>query len=1610
METFEKVAALYQYIGELASLRGKVVTDINQQLFTLFTSKILELEYEGYVQLSFQDSAASDETEPEDFSPNALLRVKKPDFQICPRPSDALEPYLMPGWHDYRQSAEVMPELPGGDKFAARQGLKHDYDKWVSLRGQWVARQRVIASARALFMRLFNVYTDINRETETQELMVGNGVLRLDDDAKYNHPILLKRVAIHLDAAENVLTICDTDNAPELYASLLSDIADINHSVVKDAQKKLLENYYHPMDRVGASDFIKAFTHRLSGDSKFIAFGSQDEAANSRLTVSMNDTVFFVRKKIDGTSKAIEAIIGNIERTKAFPTFIGEIVSGGTIKVPEPATEADIGVSLAKTNGENPDILLSKSANREQLEIAERIERYNAVLVQGPPGTGKTHTIANLLGHFLARGNSVLVTSYAPKALSVIYDKIPEAIRPLCVTVTSDDNSVMAHSVDGISDYMDRHNSDEMAAVAETAAARRNAILRQLEDVRKKLFMIRHSECRPIVFSGNEYSVKDAASFVYAHSEDLSYIPGKVTLFKAMPVSIDDLEFVYKCNGAITTSDEQELETNLPNPRLLPTPTDFSQLCDDFAIALSSTDAPAQNPAIVKKPVADRIEDIANNYILPLQGIEKWATTAAADGKRGGGYRRRWEKLCSLIEDAAQFSSRNAVCLTGRIIDVNPEITCEMITGNIPRLKSIAKKGKLSALDFIFNIFNKEATIVFNGVKINGKLMSSGDDLETLLAFIEIGKKRDGIAPLWNELPGKGGAPEFNALGDEPENIAIRFVDKIRHYLDWHQNKFPVFKQDVESTGLSFEKVFPIAAMDTEQIQIEKLFQGIVGGLPKQLKSVHDWESYQFEKSRKNTLLDAAKSRKNTVLGLLSENSLSASSICKKLKSAVATNDKEAYRAGYAQLETVYAKYEDIQKKSGILGKIRKHAPKWAEAIEGRQGVHGASVCPDNIEDAWKWKQFAGIIDGITAQPFESLQKDNALLSVKLREATAELAANQAWFHLLRKTESNLDMRQALQGWKLTVKKIGKGTGKKAPLYRRRAREQMSVCLDAVPAWIMPIGKALDSLNPAENKFDVIIVDEASQCDLSSLGILYMAKKAIIVGDDKQVSPLAVGIDVDRVNALMDIYIDKIPNHWLYDAKASLYDIALTTFQPLMLREHFRCLPDIIGYSNKLSYDYKIKPLRDAATAKLAPQVVNYRVSGGARERNKTNPREAQSILSLIAACIEQPEYSKMTFGVISLLGDQQAQLIQTQILKCLPASTIEERRMIFGNASHFQGDERDVIFLSLVDSNEGDGPLRMTGDGIDASTKQRYNVAASRAKEQLWVVHSLDCVKDLKPGDIRRDLLEYAHNPSAYSQKIDRIMKKSDSAFEEAVAKTLTAAGYTIVQQYQVGSAYRIDMAVSCGNRKIALECDGEAWHSSEYQIRSDMERQAILERIGWTFIRIRGSEYYRHPQKTMEGVFAQLRECGIVPENNAGDTSVPQTSALLERVKTRAAQLLDGQSILAPLGAPGPGAFDMPFSKENEPCPAKPKNGPKKIAGQISAPASSLKDALNKIGAAYIDKRATGGSFLWVLDTPDAHGAIENALQKYGTQYCFEKRGSVATEGKPAWRVKQG
>ncbi len=1526
----DKVISLYKFIKELNTLKQKAILSVSDYPWSCSVRDI-PVDPQN-IKIFFRDRVEDESTDEN----STLLSVHKPEFQKCPMPDELLKEWIFDGWISFRNPVRIRESIvrdKNGIEYKPKQSKKEQlilfdsymksdefeeetttehfndsesrikvYEKWAALRNVWVEKQKIIEKTRDFFTNLYKIHIDLERDSETLELVVANGFIRDRDESAINHPVLTRRVKIRFDAVSNTIFIEDTDVETELYSMLFQMMININIRSIISLRDDLHKNDYHPMDRNNTPEFLKILIHQLSSESLFSDDGEPENwKYNNRLLLYMNPT-FIVRKRVDGTLKLIEYIIENIENTGEIPGPLVDIVSGGKIDIPEDDGEETVEEQLAAVGGESIDILLSKEANKEQLEIARRIEYYNAVLVQGPPGTGKTHTIANLMGHFLAKGKSVLVTSHTQKALSVLKDKVASGLQSLCVSILDDSNADMEKSVDGITDYMSRFTSFEIKKQMDILAQERRMIIDDLADTRKKLFAIINQECNCIVFNGEDISPSKAAAFVLEHAEELSYIPGNVRLHAPLPLSFDELNDLYRSNERITLQDEPELTCGLPNPELILSPDTYVVVLEILQSARKRIDSCSASKEwrISNKIECDCVEfetDVGNfkvaypeksnldslkAYISSFGSIEDWMKFAAVDGKKGGAFKQRWLTLIYQIQKTCEYAESIVTERFGKEIRfVNKDNLHELIP-NIEKLKNtFAKKNKISKLDMLIN---KSFEETLGAVTINGAQIQSAEDCEIILHSIELENIRKQCAVYWDKLLASHDVPSFFDLdASEPERIAQKWVQLIQRYLNWYQQEYTLLSERIAAANIPVNVVFAPNTLDSDVSATDKILSSINNLIPTIIDVCYAARSIQTC----NTEI------KNTRY-ILQLGKRIGSNVCANVVRAIDTESSDAYGDSFRILDVLFAKYDLQQKRNEMLKIMEPVAPQWVNAIKSREGIHGSNTVPSTIEDAWKWKQLSGIIAEITAEPFEELQANSLSLSKNYRKTTAQFAEKSAWYHLLRKTERDIDMKHALQGWKQTVKRIGKGTGKNAPMYKAKARELMAKCQVAVPGWIMPIGRAMENLDPRTNSFDIIIIDEASQSDISALAVLYMGKKFIIVGDDKQVSPMAVGMEVEKMNKIEQTYIkDKIPNSHLYNAKTSIYDIAATTFQPLMLREHFRCVPEIIGFSNALSYDYKIKPLRDAGDSRLLPAVVNYRVADGERE-GKTNVKEAMTIVSLIKACMDQPEYASKTFGVISMLGDEQVKKMQSFIDEKIETKESAQRRILCGNASNFQGDERDVIFLSLVDSNTGTGPLNMQNFGSDDTFRKRYNVAASRARDQLWVVDSLDTANDLKHGDIRKRLIEYSINPASAENLNAEVEEKAESPLESSVAKALVNRGYHLVQQWKVG-AYRLDMVAVYGKQKVAIECDGERWHSGEAKIREDMERQTILERIRWRFIRIRGSEYYRNPDKAIERVVSELTRYGIEPEAQIETVEDSRTSDLLQRVKAKAASILN-------------------------------------------------------------------------------------------------------------------
>lgn len=173
---------------------------------------------------------------------------------------------------------------------------------------------------------------------------------------------------------------------------------------------------------------------------------------------------------------------------------------------------------------------------------------------------------------------------------------------------------------------------------------------------------------------------------------------------------------------------------------------------------------------------------------------------------------------------------------------------------------------------------------------------------------------------------------------------------------------------------------------------------------------------------------------------------------------------------------------------------------------------------------------------------------------------------------------------------------MGAGTGIRAIRHRRNAREAMTRAYRAVPCWVLPEWRVSETIPAEVGLFDLVIIDEASQSDIWALPALLRGKKVLLVGDERQVSPAAIGVAEEKIKELSNRFLSNQPHKSEMTPDKSIYDLARVVFagNSVMLKEHFRCVPAIIEFSNREFYKGDIKPLRlPHANERLDPPLID---------------------------------------------------------------------------------------------------------------------------------------------------------------------------------------------------------------------------------------------------------------------------------------------------------------------------------------------------------------------------------------------------------------------------------
>jgi len=1482
-----KIRQLYEFLKEANQLRFRPVRILSEQTKVI---RIADMPNHPAMQL-FRPVKSDSSQEISD----VLLRIKRPKLTKCPVPPSIINDWLLPNWDDPAKPAQILESQNSKDSEGQTITIHFDDDLqrqdqfslWLVQRDEWVVPELLARKALHFFEKFYEIYSALEKDGEDLELLVADGHLvwqtdsAIDGQVIVHHPVLLKRVELQFDPGIPEFTIHDTDREPELYSSLFVDLAEIAPAAIKNRKSELETASYHPWGWEDTEAFLRAFIQTISPiNGEYLEEKPNDSANNTPKLY--RDMVLVLRKRIAGLSNAVDAIISDIDQQEFFPPALAQIT--GTLEEWQTNTLGgnDLLNQTARNNDlsgfNDDDILLAKEANNEQMQIIRRLEHSGSVIIQGPPGTGKTHTIGNLIGHLLSQGKSILVTAQTAKALRVVRDKVPEGLQPLAVSVLGSDQEArrqLESAIGSITERLTTENASSLFNKANQLETERKDLISKLKLLNHKLRVALENEYREIAVSDQRFSPSDAARYVANYHGIHDWIASPVKLGADLCLSEQEFIRLYALGTNFTA--EEEYDANLPLPELgmLPSERTFQVMVSDYE-HLTTMDLSAgldrwQNVESDSESLEKLAQELNAEFSDDIRR-QSWRPFAIVAGIHGGTEREVWERLISNIENAVEANSKHALVLHHR-----PKLSDELSVYTQNQLAKdicnyLEAGGKLGFLQLSTR---KEWRQLIKSATVTSGKPNHRDHFEAISFLSELEIQRSSLELPWDSMIGTHIQQMFNSLGATPELACRGLIPEIRRCLDWHVKIWQPLAEKLKNQGL--------------------LLDELIATLPREVSSTAEYETIDHLAS--NILPDLlineiAKRKLNecessfnhlTNLATAIDPSSANSGCIGKIINAVQSRNPGAYSAALEYTRRLHTIKPLVVERDNFLEKLALIAPGWVEQIRNRVSPHYEGKIPGELNAAWTWRQLNETLQERDKLDAQHLQREIDQTRDTIRQITLWLIDAKAWGKQLERLQGQSSIQQALVGWLDTTKRlISTRQIEKRHTLLSESRKLMRKCATAVPVWIMPISFMAESFDPHTTRFDVVIIDEASQADLNALIPLYLGKQIIVVGDHEQVTPLGVGKGQIMLENLRKSMLQDIPNSHLFDNLSSIYDIARQSFgDAIRLVEHFRCVPEIIAFSNQLSYEGKIRPLRESNSTDIKPACVNCQVDG-IRDDNNTNTAEAEKIIATIKAMLQHPKYAKKTIGIISMLGDQQAQLIQSMLHKEISSIDIEQRRIQAGISGEFQGDERDIIFLSMVDSPTSEGPLRATGDGAFEQTKKRYNVAASRARDQLWVIHSFDPDIHLKSNDIRLRLLQHVHDPLASLRAFNQEVGKTESPFEREVLKRIANAGYRVKSQWQVGY-YRIDIVVEGSGKRLAIECDGDRYHPMD-KLAEDIERQTILERLGWQFVRIRGSAFYRNPENAMKPVFQRLNELEILPDAHLNEEPLSDLSLIHE------------------------------------------------------------------------------------------------------------------------------
>ena len=685
---------------------------------------------------------------------------------------------------------EVIRNISQYDKLYWKQEFENKNGVILNNDGEeeWLA---VGKENKKLYDSFFQLYLLIQKNSENMEIVWGNHILAWNKgDKKILHPIFTTKMELSFDAENGKFLLKPYDNRTIMELDMLSGMIIPNSDKIIKIKNEFENGITDVRDIKNVKEILYKTVHYLSAEINPEGEIKEDIESFNEIKATeypvFYDASLIIVRKTDSRlwNKELNNIMDVIDLGYPIPLPIKALVE--TEKMGEIQEENEEWKSV----GEN--LLFPLPANEEQKEVVKKLCDNFGVVVQGPPGTGKSHTIVNLICHLLAHGKRVLVTSQTGRALKVLSDKVPEEIRPLCMSLLGDDTKSLKQLDDSV-----RKITENLSLNAEDINKEVIPLKKELSDCRMKQKVlyekIKEAECietKKLNIKGQIYTLMEISKWVRKNENELNWIDDEVSMDTDCPINNQQFaHFIYLLNS-VNNKDIGKVNSALKVFSQLPQCDEVCSTVEDYVELEKEYFKNKENIKGWSLPYDEKVDydkviNLLDKAEDRMEFIEKsWLKDLmvcyySSEVERPA-IKHLYVKSSEYIRRLSDIQSR----IVSHKIKICEDKDFDKFEADFKNIYShIKSSGKLNKL---YKTLHREYKYIFKGCLVDNNTIEYGEQAETVKLYLDKKDIEKELMELWNSNVKKFKGEEIKEFDADTFVKLEREIKNLGEVVNWN--------------------------------------------------------------------------------------------------------------------------------------------------------------------------------------------------------------------------------------------------------------------------------------------------------------------------------------------------------------------------------------------------------------------------------------------------------------------------------------------------------------------------------------------------------------------------------------------------------------------------------------------------------------------------------------------------------------------------------------------------------------------------------------------------------------------------------------------------------